>query len=75
MISLEVRRHDATAPDPAIVAAIAVAIEYLDGASAPAPERTVAISPWRAAGRSIDAFDAYDAARYVRRNDAPKATR
>lgn len=66
-------RAHAAAIDPAVVAAIAVALasvrEAAEDVTAPQPAR----SPWRAAGRSIEAFDAYEAARHdrgVRRGNA-----
>ncbi|GAC1303719.1 MAG: hypothetical protein NVS2B3_02260 [Vulcanimicrobiaceae bacterium] len=66
---VEFGRDAAATLDPAIVAAIGVALtslETADGrASASAPGGHPARSPWRAAGRSVEAFDAYDAARYA----------
>lgn len=61
---IESPRGSAESPSPSVIAAIFVA---LDASLAPIrdldlPSRA---SAWRAAGRSIEAFDAYDAARYA----------
>ncbi|GAC1304722.1 MAG: hypothetical protein NVSMB19_15750 [Vulcanimicrobiaceae bacterium] len=56
----------ATPPDAAVVAALAIAVASIEDAAAADPLPVTPFSAWRAAGRGIDAFDAYDAARRER---------
>lgn len=51
--------------DPAVIAALTVALDAL-ASDGPSIRVAYATPPWRAAGRSIEAFDAYDAARHDR---------
>ena len=65
--AIEPGRDETPTVDPAIVVAIAIALaasDDLDPSGDVAPPGT--ISAWRAAGRSVEAFDAYDAARFSR---------
>ena len=64
--ALRPAREFAAPIDPAVIAALAVALQTIARAPESEVESQNARSPWRAAGRSVEAFDAYDAARHER---------
>ena len=71
--TLRPAREFAAPIDPAVIAALAVALQTIARAPEGVAQSQHARSPWRAAGRSVEAFDAYDAARHehgVRRENA-----
>jgi len=65
-IAIASTRTAASRIDPAVIAALTVAIETTLESSIPEAAMQTVTPPWRAAARSVEAFDDYAAARYAK---------